>query len=151
MLCTSNPLVTCNIPMAHLAAMLRSDPFTMLLLRGLFSLPVALITSCSLHHPVKGIRSLSLRHIIHCYRLRFQSPSCATPVPPITPFPLTGYCGVNCHLQPLKLDYITLLFLFFLKKGSPVLSPVMPHRDTILTLCNIMADVSFFTLVFSHG
>lgn len=99
---------------------------------------------------LKAFATLCLRHTIHCYHLGFQSPSRATPVPPITPSPLTGHCGVNRHLQPAP--QVGLHYTFFSSlKGTRVLSPVTPHRDTILTLCNIMADVSFFTLLFSHS
>lgn len=106
------------------------------------------LRSCpALNHAVQGSLSFSLLlcHISYTATvLIFKAPFV---LPQSHPSSLTGHCVVYYHLQPaLKLDSI-IHYLFPLPpKSIFVLSPAITHRDMILTLHNIMADVSFFTL-----
>lgn len=96
--------------------------------------------------PVRGSLSFSLPfcHITHCYCLYFKSSACALPVPPHWALwgkrspPASPEAGLHYPL-PICAPHPP--------KSIFVLSPAMPHRDVILTLQNIMADVSFFTLL----
>lgn len=111
--------VACNIPTAYLAnaITLGSDSFTKLQLCGLFSLPVALITSCFLNRPLKGARSLSL--CVTLYTATIFILKALLMLPQSYPSPLTQYCGINCHLQPapaVGLHYPLLLFIYLFNK-----------------------------------
>lgn len=141
-------LHTCNIPTARLANTHKFgwDSSTVLLPCGSLALPVTLILSCSELSCSRLSLFFSLPLLSHHTLLlsSFQSSTCAPPVPPITSYWALWVCH---HLQPaLKLHSIIHYLLPLTPKSIFVLSPAITHRDMILTLHNIMADVSFFTL-----
>lgn len=117
---------------------------------------VVTCTACHSDHVLLSIilfKALSLffssplSHI-HCYCLHVQSSACALPVPPI--IPQWAQWGKLSPAASLEVGLHYPLPMPPPKKSIFVLSPAMPHRDMILTLCSTMADVSFFTLLFSR-